>query len=175
MGPRVPTVPTSEAVPRLHAEDGDGAGAGAILLTVAVLKDVPDLPQVLRLAGLRLDDRRARQLPLGRHGGREAPGEAPCGSAWAAAARLFPLPPAASPPSPPNPALSRQAAPRGGRSGHHPLALPVSLPLRLPSQPARPEPLRQPGFPASLAPGCPPGRAPAPPGPAQPRGAVRGL
>lgn len=157
-GPRGPAVPTSQAVPRLHAEDGDGAGAGAILLPVAVLKDVPDLPQVLRLTGLRLGGRRARQLPLGRHGGREAPGEAPCGSVWAAAARLFPLPPTAASPSPPNPRPSRQAAPKGGQSGAPPLLLPFPFP---PTPPGRVPSLTQ-GPAAPLPLGCLAGRATAP-------------
>lgn len=79
--PRVSAVPTSQAVSRLHAEDGDGAGACAILLPVAVLQDVPDLSQVLRLAGLR-------QLLLGRHVGRETLREVPSGLGRGPAALL---------------------------------------------------------------------------------------
>lgn len=71
------SVPTSEAVASLHAEDGDGAGAGAIVLAVPVLQDVPDLLQVLQLAGHRLQpvSSRARRLPRRRHGGGGQPGE----------------------------------------------------------------------------------------------------
>lgn len=110
-GPRIPAVPTSQAVARLHAEDGDGAGAGAVLLPVAVLQDVLHLPQVLRLVVLRAGGRRPAQLPLGRHAGREASRACPC--APAAPSRSSPLLRARQ--SPAFPAKRRRGAGRAGR------------------------------------------------------------
>lgn len=95
-GPRVPAVPTSQTVPRLHAEDGDGAGARAVLLSVAVLQDVPHLLQILRLAALQA----ARRFLRGRHGGQEAARAVPA-AGCAPAVRP-------SPPSPPKAFLPAQ-------------------------------------------------------------------
>lgn len=136
-GPGVPAVLTSQAVARLHAEHGDGAGAGAILPPAAVLQDVPHLLQVLLLVGLQAGGGGAQQVPFGGHGGRAAPA-APLRSGCAA----LPSPPKPGLPAeartyfPPKPGLtSRQTAPRGGRRGAAPPpppSSPIPFPFSLP-------------------------------------------
>lgn len=100
-----------------------------------MLQDVPELPQVLRLAGLRVGGRRARQLPFGRHSGREAPGAGPGGP------RLPACPPPAGRLSS-EPAKARPFPPRGAVGRAELDATASSLPpfLPSPSLPAGPRP-----------------------------------